>query len=161
MNYNGIRYQCTFLQYNDQVAKVYVCRPVAVQEEFTKIFAARRSVGYRTLLGRCLITERCPSGLRQVEAIWSPDGELKTVRSLDDFKTDVLTKIVRAPVQFLKASFGHRTLPRRTPDNVLTSSPMAQPRKGVGRRLKTEWPPFKLNCHLAIAVRSPEKVAVR
>ena len=36
MSYSEVRYQYTLLQYNDQAVKVYVCRPVAVQKEFTK-----------------------------------------------------------------------------------------------------------------------------
>ena len=54
INYSDIRYPyvCTLLKYNDQIAKVYVCRPVAARKKVPKIDTAQRSDSHRTVLGR-------------------------------------------------------------------------------------------------------------
>ena len=49
MNYNEFRFQYTLLQYDYQIVKVYVCRPVAVWTEFTKSMPP----GDLTVIGRC------------------------------------------------------------------------------------------------------------
>ena len=49
MHRNEVTYQYTLLQYNDQVAKVHVCRSVSIGEEFTKSMPS----GNLTVIGWC------------------------------------------------------------------------------------------------------------
>ena len=68
INYNEVRYQYTLLQYNDQVVKVYVCRPVAVSKEFTKSMPPGDLTYNRAVL------VRAPSGA-STEAVRMSDGD--------------------------------------------------------------------------------------